>query len=178
MIRLAGVFLSQIGNVAASLGQRYIVDSFKTVVIGGVGSLIGTVVSALGIGVVDRSLQQILGNPVHGKILVLVGKHDVASMSEYEIYRLGIGRKFQTPTVYTDHSGEENLVLSLEGARGVWHSHFAKLSSTQSDRITEILKTTNLTQHRTRTGRSSGSKSGCCSHKMRASCSWTNPPPA
>lgn len=78
------------------------------------------------------------------------GKHDVASMSEYEIYRLGIGRKFQTPTVYTDHSVEENLILSLEGARGVWHSLFAKLSGSQGDRISEILKTINLTQHRER----------------------------
>lgn len=68
---LAGAFLSQIGNVGPSLGQSYIVDAFMTVVVGGVGSLIGTVASALGIGVVDQSLQQILGNPVLGKILVL-----------------------------------------------------------------------------------------------------------
>lgn len=69
---LAGAFLSQIGNVGPSLGQSYIVDAFMTVVVGGVGSLIGTVASALGIGVVDQSLQQVLGNPVLGKILVLV----------------------------------------------------------------------------------------------------------
>ena len=68
---LAGAFLSQIGNVGPSLGQNYIVDAFMTVVVGGVGSLIGTVASAIGIGVVDQSLQQILGNPVLGKILVL-----------------------------------------------------------------------------------------------------------
>ncbi|TDU67332.1 amino acid/amide ABC transporter membrane protein 1 (HAAT family) [Prosthecobacter fusiformis] len=68
---LAGAFLSQIGNVGPNLGQSYIVDAFMTVVVGGVGSLIGTVASALGIGVVDQSLQQILGNPVLGKILVL-----------------------------------------------------------------------------------------------------------
>lgn len=68
---LAGAFLSQIGNVGPSLGQDYIVDAFMTVVVGGVGNLIGTVVSALGIGVLDQSLQQILGNPVLGKILVL-----------------------------------------------------------------------------------------------------------
>lgn len=68
---LAGAFLSQIGNVGPSLGQSYIVDAFMTVVVGGVGSLVGTVISALGIGVVDQSLQQILGNPVLGKILVL-----------------------------------------------------------------------------------------------------------
>jgi urea transport system permease protein len=70
---LAGAFLSQIGNVGPSLGQAYIVDSFMTVVVGGVGNLLGTVVSALGIGMADQSLQQYLGNPVLGKILVLVG---------------------------------------------------------------------------------------------------------
>ena len=68
---LAGAFLSQIGNVGPSLGQSYIVDSFMTVVVGGVGSLAGTVLSALSIGIVDQSLQQILLNPVLGKILVL-----------------------------------------------------------------------------------------------------------
>jgi urea transport system permease protein len=47
---LAGAFLSQIGNVGPSLGQTYIVDSFMTVVVGGVGSIVGTVCSAVGIG--------------------------------------------------------------------------------------------------------------------------------
>lgn len=68
---LAGAFLSQIGNVGPSLGQNYIVDAFMTVVVGGVGNLFGTVISAFGIGVADQSLQQYLGNPVTGKILVL-----------------------------------------------------------------------------------------------------------
>jgi urea transport system permease protein len=70
---LAGAFLSQLGNVGPSLGQGYIVDSFMTVVVGGVGSIMGTVISALAIGVTDQSLQQLLGNPVFGRILVLVG---------------------------------------------------------------------------------------------------------
>ena len=69
---LAGAFLSQIDNVGPGLGQKYIVDAFMTVVVGGVGKLTGTVVSALGIGVADQSLQQILLSPVLGKILVLV----------------------------------------------------------------------------------------------------------
>ena len=42
-----------------------------TVVVGGVGNILGTVISALGIGVADQTLQQYLGNPVTGKILVL-----------------------------------------------------------------------------------------------------------
>ena len=68
---LAGAFLSQIGNVGPSLGQNYIVDAFMTVVVGGVGNILGTVISALGIGMADQTLQQYLGNPVIGKILVL-----------------------------------------------------------------------------------------------------------
>jgi urea transport system permease protein len=69
---LAGAFLSQIGNVGPSMGQTYIVDSFMTVVVGGVGSIIGTVYSALGIGTADQVLQQLTGSPVTGKIIVLV----------------------------------------------------------------------------------------------------------
>jgi urea transport system permease protein len=68
---LAGAFLSQIGNVGPSLGQTYIVDSFMTVVVGGVGSIVGTVWSAVGIGTADQVLQQTLGSPVLGKIIVL-----------------------------------------------------------------------------------------------------------
>ena len=68
---LAGAFLSQIGNVGPSMGQLYIVDSFMTVVVGGVGNIMGTVISALGIGMADQALQQYLGNPVIGKIMVL-----------------------------------------------------------------------------------------------------------
>lgn len=55
---LAGAFLSQIGNVGPSLGQSYIVDSFMVVVVGGVGNLVGTVISALGIGSFDQFTQQ------------------------------------------------------------------------------------------------------------------------
>jgi urea transport system permease protein len=57
---LAGAFLSQIGNVGPTLGQNYIIDSFMVVVVGGVGSLVGTVISAFGIGGVDQVLQQYL----------------------------------------------------------------------------------------------------------------------
>jgi urea transport system ATP-binding protein len=71
-------------------------------------------------------------------------KHDLLPMNEFEIYRLGIGRKFQTPTVYTDHTVEENLLLSLEGSRGVFKSLFTKLKSEEKDRMQDILKTIKL----------------------------------
>jgi urea transport system permease protein len=57
---LAGAFLSQIGNVGPTLGQNYIIDSFMVVVVGGVGSIVGTVISAFTIGGVDQVLQQYL----------------------------------------------------------------------------------------------------------------------
>jgi len=72
-------------------------------------------------------------------------KHDLLKLNEYEIYRLGIGRKFQTPTVYNDHTVTENLVLSLAGSRGIWHSLFGKVTPAQRDRIAEILTTIKLT---------------------------------
>jgi urea transport system ATP-binding protein len=69
---------------------------------------------------------------------------DLIRMSEYEIYRLGIGRKFQTPTVYTDHTVFENLLLSLEGSRGVFSTLFSRVTPAQRDRIREILETIGL----------------------------------
>jgi urea transport system ATP-binding protein len=67
-------------------------------------------------------------------------------MNEYEIYRLGIGRKFQTPTVYTDHTVYENLYLSLGGSRGVWNSIFTRIKPEQKQRIEEVLETIKLTE--------------------------------
>src|ERR1700760_788452 len=76
------------------------------------------------------------------------GVHDVTRMNEYQIYRLGIGRKFQTPTVYTDHSVWENLILSLEGSRGVFSSLFHRPNSAERDRMDEVLKIINLNTQR------------------------------
>ena len=53
--------------------------------------------------------------PDEGTLLWDDGKHDLLKLNEYEIYRHGIGRKFQTPTVYSDHTVTENLILSLAG---------------------------------------------------------------
>jgi urea transport system permease protein len=69
---LAGAFLSQIGNVGPSMGQNYIINCFMTVVVGGVGNIVGTICSAMGIGMADQMLQEILQNPVIGQIIVLI----------------------------------------------------------------------------------------------------------
>ena len=68
---LGGVALSQLGNVGPELGQGYIIDSFLVVVTGGVGQLAGTVVAALGLGVLNKVLEPQIG-AVLGKIAILV----------------------------------------------------------------------------------------------------------
>jgi urea transport system permease protein len=68
---LAGVALSQVGNVGPELGQAYIVDSFMVVVLGGVGKIAGAVAGGMGLGVVNKFLEPATG-AVLGKILVLV----------------------------------------------------------------------------------------------------------
>ena len=69
---MAGACLSQIGNVGPGLGQNYVVDCFMIVVLGGVGSLVGSVCASLGVGMTDQILQPWLG-AVMGKIVVLGG---------------------------------------------------------------------------------------------------------
>ena len=67
---LAGVALSQLGNVGPELGQAYIVDSFMVVVLGGVGKLAGAVAGGMGLGIVNKFLEPSMG-AVLGKIALL-----------------------------------------------------------------------------------------------------------
>ncbi len=68
---LAGVALSQLGNVGPDLGRAYIVDSFMVVVLGGVGQLAGTVVAALGLGALNKIIEPFWG-AVIAKIVILL----------------------------------------------------------------------------------------------------------
>ena len=68
----------------------------------------------------------------------------VTKKSEYQIYRMGIGRKFQTPSVYSDHTVYENILLGLRGSRGVWSAIFGKVTPAQNERIFEVLEIINL----------------------------------
>ncbi len=68
---VAGVALSQLTNVGPNLGQAYIIDSFMVVVFGGVGNLWGTLVGAMGLGVLNKFMEPWAG-AVLAKVLVLV----------------------------------------------------------------------------------------------------------
>ncbi len=64
---------------------------------------------------------------------------DLTQMSETEIAAAGIGRKFQKPTVFPQHSVFENLELAMQADKRVWSTLFAELSGEQRDRIEEVM---------------------------------------
>ncbi|MGB0372358.1 MAG: urea ABC transporter ATP-binding protein UrtD [Opitutales bacterium] len=69
---------------------------------------------------------------------------DLTKVKEFEINRLGIGRKFQTPSVYKSHTVYDNLVLSLNHPRGVFKTLFYRESKADKERIDEVLETIRL----------------------------------
>jgi urea transport system ATP-binding protein len=85
---------------------------------------------------------------------------DLTRLNEYQINRLGIGRKFQTPSVYIYHTVFENVLLSLKGSRGVFSTLFHRTTDEERSRIEEVLKTVGLA------GRASG-KAGALSHGQK-----------
>jgi urea transport system ATP-binding protein len=76
---------------------------------------------------------------------------DLLRLRESEIATIGIGRKFQKPTVYEHLSVFENLELALRADRGVRASMFFRLSGDQLDRIAEILALIHLRDQAQRT---------------------------
>ncbi len=66
--------------------------------------------------------------------------------SEPEIAQLGIGRKFQKPTVFEAQSVFANLELSIKANKGIWYTLTASLSSEQRDRIDYVLNLIGLKQ--------------------------------
>jgi urea transport system ATP-binding protein len=75
---------------------------------------------------------------------------DLLRHNEPEIASLGIGRKFQKPTVFEQLSVFENLELALKTHKGVRSSMFFRLDSAQSDRLAEVLHTIHLADGVTR----------------------------
>ena len=72
--------------------------------------------------------------------------HDLSKMTEYEISHAGIGRKFQKPTVFLNHTVFENLELALKAEKNVWTSLIKSLSGEQKDLIERDLETIGLTE--------------------------------
>jgi len=71
---------------------------------------------------------------------------DLLRYRESEIAQLGIGRKFQKPTVFEQLTVFENLELALKTDKGVQASMFFRLDSAQSDRLAALLHTIHLAE--------------------------------
>ncbi|HMV40813.1 MAG TPA: urea ABC transporter ATP-binding protein UrtD [Plasticicumulans sp.] len=69
---------------------------------------------------------------------------NLLELRESEIAQLGIGRKFQKPTVFQGHSVFENLELAMQADKRVRRALFARLSDEQRARIAGVLATIGL----------------------------------
>jgi urea transport system ATP-binding protein len=69
---------------------------------------------------------------------------DLTKLDEAAIATLGIGRKFQKPTVFESHTVYDNILLALDRPRGVLNTLFDKSNGADHKRIDEILEITRL----------------------------------
>src|SRR5262249_14654361 len=84
------------------------------------------------------------------------GTQDLTKLDETEIAMLGIGRKFQKPTVFDMHTVEDNILLALKSDRRPWASLFWRENSEDDNRVNSILEVVGFASLR---GRAAGSLS-------------------
>lgn len=88
--------------------------------------------------------------PAAGNIIFHDGS-DVTKLSEHQIVELGIGRKFQVPSVFNGITIYENMELAVVKVRSLYSSLFTKITKEQNDRIKQVLNTIGLYEDRYRT---------------------------
>src|SRR3712207_1932413 len=122
--------------------------------------------NALSLAIDDNEMRAIIGPNGASKITmmdVITGKtrpseggalfegvYDLTALDEAEIAELGIGRKFQTPTVFDMHTVEDNLLLALKEARSPLATLFSRRTPRERERIDALLERVRLTAHRRR----------------------------
>ncbi|MAV39457.1 MAG: urea ABC transporter ATP-binding protein UrtD [Puniceicoccaceae bacterium] len=94
------------------------------------------------------------GDVYFGQTIDLLGK------TEAEIAQLGIGRKFQKPTVFEEQSVFANLELAMKVNKGITSTLFARLTPSELDWISQVLDTIGLKPHYTM-------KAGALSHGQK-----------
>jgi urea transport system ATP-binding protein len=88
--------------------------------------------------------------PDQGDVFFEQGAHDLSKLDETEIAMLGIGRKFQKPTVFDMHTVNDNLLLSLRSDRRPRAAVRWRETLDEIDRINRILNTIRLKDERDR----------------------------
>jgi urea transport system ATP-binding protein len=75
---------------------------------------------------------------------------DITTLAEHVIVGLGVGRKFQRPTVFPGHTVYENLELVIQRDKGVFRTLLARSSPEERNAIERTLELTGLAEHRHR----------------------------
>lgn len=88
--------------------------------------------------------------PDEGKVIWGDKSVSLLRMSESQIARAGVGRKFQRPTVFEDQTVRENLAMALKNKRGPLDVLFYRKTKTGAARIEELAEEINLTAELTR----------------------------
>jgi len=81
--------------------------------------------------------------PDSGEV-IFDGSADLTKLDEASIATLGIGRKFQKPTVFENHTVLDNLLLALAGPRRWYELLLRRTSAAESARLQEIMVTVRL----------------------------------
>ena len=82
--------------------------------------------------------------------VIFAGNIDLTKLDEAAIADLGIGRKFQKPTVFESHSVEDNILLAVKGERGPFSALFGERNHVSRETIDAVLEKVRLTAHRHR----------------------------
>jgi urea transport system ATP-binding protein len=98
--------------------------------------------------------------PTAGSVFLDRSDVDLTKLSECRIAELGVGRKFQRPTVFQGHTVYENCELALRGRKGVWSALFTRRTAAERARIDEVLEIIGLASQ-------SGREAGLLSHGQK-----------
>ncbi|MEP9350382.1 urea ABC transporter ATP-binding protein UrtD [Xanthobacter sp. KR7-225] len=83
-------------------------------------------------------------------VALFAGVNDLTSLDEAAIAQLGIGRKFQTPTVFDMHTVEDNLLLAIKESRAPFANFYWQRTAFERERTDELLERIRMTDHRKR----------------------------
>jgi urea transport system ATP-binding protein len=86
--------------------------------------------------------------PDSGDVLYLGGSVDLTRHDEADIAMLGIGRKFQRPSVFESHTVGDNIALALKSNRGMWATLLHRPGAQERKRIDEVLEIVRLSERR------------------------------
>ena len=85
--------------------------------------------------------------PTSGKI-IYNEKYDITKYKEYELVNIGIGRKFQVPSVFKSLTVYENMELAIKKNRNILASLFEKVTKQENQKMDEILTLIDLKEQR------------------------------